>query len=81
MGDDLRPGQDVRLNFALIDCNSYYCSCEEAFDPRLRVKALAVLSNNDGCVVARNPAIKALGVKMGEPWHLISHEPRLAEAE
>ena len=67
--------------FSLVDMNSFYCSCEEAFDPRLRGRPLVVLSNGDSNVVARNPAVKALGVKMGEPWHLIQHEPRLAQTE
>jgi len=57
--------------FALIDGNSFYCSCERAFDPTLRRKALVVLSNNDGCVIARTHEAKDLGVKMGEPWHLV----------
>lgn len=63
--------------FALIDGNSFYCSCEQAFDPRLRHKPVAVLSNNDGCVIARNGEAKALGLKMGEPWHLASKRPEL----
>lgn len=55
--------------FALIDGNSFYCSCERAFDPSLRGKPLAVLSNNDGCAIARTQEAKDLGLKMGEPWH------------
>lgn len=54
---------------ALIDGNNFYCSCERAFNPRLEGKPLVVLSNNDGCVVARSAEVKALGVKMGVPWH------------
>lgn len=61
--------------FALIDGNSFYCSCERAFDPRLREKPLVVLSNNDGCVIARSHEAKDIGVKMGEPWHLSSKKP------
>ena len=61
--------------FGLIDGNSFYCSCERAFDPKLRGKALVVLSNNDGCVIARTQEAKALGVKMCEPWHLIKDKP------
>jgi DNA polymerase V len=57
--------------FALVDVNNFYASCEAVFEPRLRGKALCVLSNNDGCVVARSREAKALGVKMGEPWHLV----------
>jgi DNA polymerase V len=54
--------------FALIDGNSFYCSCERVFDPSLRDKPVVVLSNNDGCVVALTPEAKALGIKMGEPY-------------
>ncbi len=53
--------------FALVDCNNFYVSCERVFDPRLRNKPVIVLSNNDGCVVARSNEVKALGVKMGVP--------------
>lgn len=63
--------------FALIDGNSFYCSCERAFDPTLRDRAVVVLSNNDGCVIARTAEAKDLGVKMGEPWHLIGKKPEL----
>lgn len=61
--------------FALIDGNSFYCSCERAFDPTLRGKPLVVLSNNDGCIIARTPEAKDLGLKMGEPWHLVKKRP------
>ena len=54
--------------FALIDGNSFYCSCERAFDPRLIGKPVVVLSNNDGCVIARTNEAKDLGVKMGDPF-------------
>ncbi|MEC3949277.1 hypothetical protein U5A89_10110 [Sphingobium sp. HWE2-09] len=63
--------------FALIDGNSFYCSCERAFDPSLRNKPVVVLSNNDGCVIARTSEAKDLGLKMGEPWHLASKRPEL----
>lgn len=63
--------------FALIDGNSFYCSCERAFDPSLRGMPLAVLSNNDGCAIARTHEAKDLGLKMGEPWHLASKRPEL----
>jgi len=63
--------------FALIDGNSFYCSCERAFDPTLRGKPLVVLSNNDGCVIARTQEAKDLGVKMGDPWHLVAKKPEL----
>lgn len=61
--------------FALIDGNSFYCSCERAFDPSLRDRPLVVLSNNDGNVIARTAEAKALGVKMGEPWHQVRARP------
>lgn len=57
--------------FALIDCNSFYCSCERVFRPDLVRTPIVVLSNNDGCVISRTPEAKALGVKMGEPWFQI----------
>ncbi len=52
---------------ALCDCNSFYASCEAIFDPSLQGKPVIVLSNNDGCVVARSHQAKALGIRMGEP--------------
>lgn len=54
--------------YALSDGNSFYCSCERVFDPSLIGRPVVVLSNNDGCVVARTPEAKALGVPMGVPW-------------
>ena len=54
---------------ALIDCNSFYCSCEQVFRPDLRNKPVVVLSNNDGCVIARNKEAKALGIPMGAVYH------------
>ncbi len=56
---------------ALIDCNNYYVSCERAFDTSLIGVPVIVLSNNDGCAIARSGEAKALGIKMGEPVHLI----------
>jgi len=56
------------MSFALIDGNNFYVSCERVFNPKLEGKPVVVLSNNDGCVVARSNEVKALGVKMGEPW-------------
>jgi len=61
--------------FALIDCNSFYCSCERVFQPHLNNKPVVVLSNNDGCAVARTPEAKALGIKMGEPAFKIKNDP------
>lgn len=57
------------LIFALVDGNSFYCSCERAFSPALARRPVVVLSNNDGCVIARTAEAKALGIAMGEPWH------------
>jgi DNA polymerase V len=54
--------------FALVDVNNFYVSCERAFNPKLQDRAIVVLSNNDGCAVARSNEVKALGVKMGTPW-------------
>lgn len=53
---------------ALVDVNNFYVSAERVFNPRLEGKPVVVLSNNDGCVVARSAEVKALGVPMGEPW-------------
>jgi DNA polymerase V len=60
----------VGAPIALVDCNNFYASCERVFQPRLRGKPVVVLSNNDGCVLARSNEAKALGVEMGAPWHL-----------
>lgn len=54
-------------SIALVDCNNFYISCERAFQPWLQGKPMVVLSNNDGCVVARSPEAKALGIAMGTP--------------
>lgn len=56
---------------ALIDGNSFYCSCERVFDPKLASRPVIVLSNNDGCAVARTREAKALGIGMGEPYFKI----------
>ena len=52
---------------ALVDCNNFYASCERVFRPNLESKPVAVLSNNDGCVIARSNESKSVGLKMGEP--------------
>ena len=54
--------------FALVDCNNFYASCERLFRPDLQNVPIVVLSNNDGCVIARSNEAKAIGVKMGEPF-------------
>ncbi len=53
--------------YALIDCNNFYASCERVFDPTLRGKPIAILSNNDGCIIARSQEAKEAGVEMGVP--------------
>ena len=53
--------------FALVDCNNFYASCERVFDPRLKERAIVILSNNDGCIVARSNEAKSLGIPMGVP--------------
>lgn len=55
---------------ALVDCNNFYASCEEVFHPKLRNKPLIILSNNDGCVIARSKKAKDIGIQMGEPAYL-----------
>ena len=57
-----------RAKFALVDCNNFYASCERVFEPTLEGKPIVVLSNNDGCIIARSNEAKALGVKMGAPY-------------
>lgn len=57
--------------FALVDVNNFYVSCERVFQPKLEHVPMVVLSNNDGCAVARSNEVKALGVKMGTPWFKI----------
>lgn len=54
--------------FALVDCNNFYASCERAFNPRLKNRPIVVLSNNDGCIIARSQEAKDLGVGMGTPY-------------
>ena len=62
--------------FGLVDVNNFYVSCERAFNPRLANVPVVVLSNNDGCAVARSNEVKALGVKMGAPWFLMKELAR-----
>lgn len=75
---DVRPTQaptngsaNVSPVFALVDVNNFYVSCERVFQPKLERVPMVVLSNNDGCAVARSNEVKALGVKMGVPWFKI----------
>jgi len=57
-----------KQKIALVDCNSFYVSCERLFNPSIIKKPVVVLSNNDGCVISRSTEAKALGIKMGEPY-------------
>ena len=57
--------------FALVDCNNFYASCERVFDPKLEREPIVVLSNNDGCVIARSNEAKSLGIKMGVPYYQV----------
>ena len=66
----------IRPVFALVDGNSFYASCEKAFRPDLRERAVVVLSNNDGCVVARSAEAKLLGIPMGAPLFQIQKDIR-----
>jgi len=63
---------------AVVDCTAFYVSCERVFEPRLRNRPVVVLSNNDGCVVARSPEVKKMGIPMGAPYFQIRDQ--LAEA-
>ena len=57
--------------FGLADCNNFFCSCERVFHPELRNVPVVVLSNNDGCVIARSEESKRLGLKMGVPLYQV----------
>ena len=57
-----------KTKFALVDCNNFYASCERVFEPKLEGRPIVVLSNNDGCIIARSNEAKALGIKMGAPF-------------
>lgn len=59
--------------YALVDGNNFYVSCERVFRPSLNGRPVIVLSNNDGCAIARSNEAKALGIKMGAPWFQIRH--------
>lgn len=62
--------------YALADCNNFYCSCERVFQPKLMDRPLIVLSNNDGCVIARSNEVKTLGIQMGQPYFKIRPQIR-----
>ena len=58
----------TKNKIALVDCNSFYVSCERLFKPKIQNRPVVVLSNNDGCVISRSKEAKSLGIKMGEPY-------------
>ena len=62
-----------RKKIALIDCNSFYVSCERLFNPKIKNLPVVVLSNNDGCVISRSMEAKNLGIKMGEPYFKVKN--------
>ena len=59
--------QHEKTMYGLCDCNYFFASCERVFRPELEVLPVVVLSNNDGCVIARSNEAKALGIRMGHP--------------
>ncbi len=65
----MKPAHSI----ALVDCNNFYVSCERLFRPDLAHQPVAVLSNNDGCIVARSQEVKALGIKMATPVHQVQN--------
>ena len=64
--------------YLLVDCNSFYCSCEQIFTPGLKNNPIVVLSNNDGCIVSMTKDLKVLGIKTGAP--LFQVESKLKKA-
>lgn len=68
-GDTKIPHQQAKA-FAIVDCNSFYCSCERLFRPELMRKPVVVLSNNDGCIISRSDEAKDIGVGMAGPYFL-----------
>jgi DNA polymerase V len=62
-----------KRTYALVDGNNFYVSCERVFNPKLEGIPVVVLSNNDGCAVARSQEAKAMGIGMGQSWFQIRH--------
>lgn len=62
------PYKATQKTFALVDCNNFYVSCEQVFNPHLRGRPVVVLSNNDGCIISRSAEAKAIGIPMGAPF-------------
>ncbi|MBS0661289.1 MAG: hypothetical protein JSR82_23995 [Verrucomicrobia bacterium] len=73
MSDNSSRGRQV---IALVDVSSMYVSCERVFQPTLQDRPVVVLSNNDGCVVARSQEAKDIGIPMGEPWFRVRANPK-----
>jgi len=61
-----------KAQYALVDCDNFYVSCERVFAPALRNRPVAILSNNDGCIISRSAEVKALGIKLGAPLHQVT---------
>lgn len=74
MGRDPQLDPFLPAMLALIDCNSFYASCEAVFNPKLKGRPVVVLSNNDGMVIAKNPEAKALGLDLGQPYFQIKDQ-------
>jgi DNA polymerase V len=74
------PGPVYPSVVALVDCNSFYASCERIFRPDLHGRAVVVLSNNDGCIVAASTEAKAVGIRTGQPFFLVKDKVRLCGA-
>lgn len=72
----MSASHDRSAVYALVDGNNFYASCEQVFDPALRGRPLIVLSNNDGCAIARSAEAKALGIAMGQPIHQVPPDIR-----
>lgn len=68
-GSDFSDSPTPKNMIALLDCNNFYASCERVFSPEYRSKPVCILSNNDGCIIARSNELKAAGVPMGAPYH------------
>ena len=73
-GATANPTDNSRI--ALVDVNNFYVSCERVFDPRLEGRPVVVLSNNDGCVVARSAEAKSLGIATGAPWFQVQSQAK-----
>ena len=69
------------MSIALVDCNNFYAACEQSIDPSIANRPVVVLSNNDGCVIARNAEAKSLGISMGQPYFKIRRQLEEVRAE